>query len=514
MMTIHSFFKNYWILILIVVAKFILQYSLVNPVYELHRDEFLHLDQAIHLSFGYISVPPFTSLVSVLIFFLGGDEFWVRFFPALFGALTIVFAWLSVEEMAGGTWSKLLVSTSLLLSVLLRLNILFQPNSFDILVWTMIFFFLIKYINSGFDKWLYYLGIFAALGFHNKYTVVFLIFSIVAGLLLTPQRKIFREKALWKAALLALILVLPNLIWQVTKDFPVIDHMRVLKQHQLDNNSVVGFLVGQVRIQAGFLPVTIAALIGIFSFKPFIRYRFAGIAFIVALAVFAILKAKDYYTLGIYPVMVAIGGVYLEKALSKRWRIGVVSAIIMINILTSIFLLKFVMPVFSPQQIVSNREIFEKSGLLRWEDGKNHLLPQDFADMIGWKEMADKAFEAYRLIPADQLENTLIFCDNYGQTGALNYYNRGRMKEAYSFNTDYIYWLPEIKYIRNVILVGEMTEDTTAEMFDSYQTIGFVENEFAREKGTGIFLFTGARPVFTEFFYNEAERRKKELDIF
>jgi hypothetical protein len=41
---------------------------------------------------------------------------------------------------------------------------------------------------------------------------------------------------------------------------------------------------------------------------------------------------------------------------------------------------------------------FEKLGLLKWSDGKNHQLPQDFADMQGWKEMADKAFLAYKMI--------------------------------------------------------------------------------------------------------------------
>jgi hypothetical protein len=98
--------------------------------------------------------------------------------------------------------------------------------------------------------------------------------------------------------------------------------------------------------------------------------------------------------------------------------------------------------------------------LLRWEDGLNHPLPQDFADMLGWKELADKALIAYQMIPVQELNNTLIFCDNYGQTGALNYYNRNKTSEAYSFNTDYIYWLPEsMKFKMYCILIyqtGEM----------------------------------------------------------
>lgn len=120
--------SNYWILFLLISIKFILQFALINPVYELHRDEFLHLDQANHLAFGFISVPPFTSIISKLILILGCDLFWVRFFPALFGALTIVFTWLIVESLGGKLPAKLLAGSAMLFSVLVRINILFQPD--------------------------------------------------------------------------------------------------------------------------------------------------------------------------------------------------------------------------------------------------------------------------------------------------------------------------------------------------------------------------------------------------
>ena len=66
------FFKQYWILLTLVALKFILQFALINPIFELHRDEFLYLDQAFHPAAGYISVPPFTSWMSRFIFIMGG----------------------------------------------------------------------------------------------------------------------------------------------------------------------------------------------------------------------------------------------------------------------------------------------------------------------------------------------------------------------------------------------------------------------------------------------------------
>jgi hypothetical protein len=510
---LENFIRKYWLLLLLITVKFILQYTLVNPYYELHRDEYLHLDQGYHLAFGYISVPPLNSLIAALIHILGEGKFWVMFFPALFGALTIVFAWLIAEDLGGKIWAKMLTATALLFSVLVRLNLLFQPNSFDIMAWTMMFFFLLRYVSTENNKWLWYFAIITALGMNNKYTVAFMLVSIIMGMLLTPHRKLLLKASAWKAAALAFLIFLPNLLWQATNGFPVVDHMKALKETQLNNNSTWAFLASQVKIQSGSLIIIIAAITGLFTWKQFKKYRFVAFTFIILLGLFAITRAKDYYALGIYPVILAFGSVYLEN-LPGRSRIIIIPALIAVNLAMFLFIARFLMPVMSPAQITSNPRVFEQIGMLRWEDGKNHHLPQDFADMTGWKEMAEKTYAAYMTIPENELQETLVICDNYGQAGAVNYYNRGRMKEAYSLSTDYIYWIPKLDHVRNVILVGEMTEEKIALMFGEYAKTGEVENEYAREKGTAIFVFREAEPSFTDFLYNEIERKKRELDIF
>ncbi|HEX2976142.1 MAG TPA: glycosyl transferase, partial [Bacteroidales bacterium] len=345
-------------------------------------------------------------------------------------------------------------------------------------------------------------------------TVVFLLIAIITGFLLTPHRKALLQPSMLKAAFIGLIIVLPNIIWQVRNNFPVIDHMRVLKESQLDNNSYSGFLKGQALFLAGSIPLIICGLYALFAYKPFRLYRIIGISFTIVLLTLTLAKAKDYYSLGLYPVIFSFGAVFLEKSLRNRFRSIVLSLVIAMNLIVFVFMLRFVFPVLQPSSIVKEHELFEKTGTLRWEDGRNHMLPQDFSDMTGWREMAAKALTAYRTIPVDQIPNTLVFCDNYGQTGALNYYNRGLMKEAYSFNTDYIYWMPRIEHIKNVLLVGEMPEGNVDRMFRGVVKTDSVTNEYAREKGTGIFLFTDADSSFTSFFYNELERRKRELDIF
>jgi hypothetical protein len=160
-----------------IVAKFLLQFFLISPFYDLHRDEYLHLDQEIIWLWVFIG-----SAGYVLDFFfnqnLGNDIFFVKFFPALFGALTIFVVWKSIELLKGNLFALILGSTGVLLSILLRLNTLYQPNSLDVLCWTTFYYMLIRYFNSENSRWLFYAAVVFAIGFLNKYNVIFLLLGL------------------------------------------------------------------------------------------------------------------------------------------------------------------------------------------------------------------------------------------------------------------------------------------------------------------------------------------------
>jgi hypothetical protein len=511
--TFRLLLKNYWILFLLVAVKMVLQLIIVNPVYELHRDEFLHLDQANHLAAGYISVPPLTSWVSLIIKLLGGDIFWIRFFPALFGAFTLIFIWLITEQIGGGIQSKLLAGTVFIFSVFARINILYQPNSFDILAWTCIFYFLTRFIDKDRPVFLYLIAIAFALGFYNKYNIVFLLVGLIGAVVVTDFRKVLINRSLYIALAVALVLVLPNLLWQYNHDFPVIKHMRILKETQLNNVDRIGFLKDQLFFLSGAFPLLLAAFFGFFSYPQFKKYRVIGFTFLFTIAIFTFLRAKNYYALGLYPVLMAFGSVFLEKQLHRKFRV-LAPVYIVLNFLLFIAVAKFMFPILSPEQISQKKQQFESVGLLRWEDGKNHHLPQDFADMLGWKEMAAKALYTYNTLPDSIKRETLVFCDNYGQVGALNFYNRGKMAEAYSFSTDYLFWIPPDLKLKNVLLVSNNPPDNVQQYFDQVTKVATVENPNARECGTSVFLLLGARSGFSDYFLKEVKRRKVEMDCF
>ncbi|HYK57378.1 MAG TPA: glycosyltransferase family 39 protein, partial [Flavisolibacter sp.] len=312
--------KKTIVLLALIITKFILQYALINPVYDLHRDEYLHLDQGKHLAWGYLAVPPVTSWISYLIGLLGNSVFWIKFFPALFGALTMVAVWKTIETLKGGWFALLLGAMAVLFSVIMRINTLYQPNSLDILLWTLLYFALVRYIDTGHYKWLWIAGISFGLGFLNKYNIAFLAIGLLPALLLTPQRRVFRNRHFYGAMALAFIIMLPNLVWQYHNGFPVFHHLDELARTQLVNVSRGGFLKEQLLFFIGSLFVIVAALLSFFTYPPFKKYRVIFYAFVFTLSIFVYFKAKGYYAIGLYPILLAFGAVYMERLLNSGWK--------------------------------------------------------------------------------------------------------------------------------------------------------------------------------------------------
>ena len=229
------------------------------------------------------------------------------------------------------------------------------------------------------------------------------------------------------------------------------------------------------------------------------------------LIVFTYLKAKSYYAMGLYPIYIAFGAVYLETRFQNGWKKYLQPVAIAIPVLLFIPMYLLLFPNKSPGYITNHPDPYKKFGLLRWEDGKEHALPQDFADMLGWKELAHKVDSVYATLPAG--EQTLILCDNYGQAGAINYYTRNKNVVANSFNADYINWFKLDKKYTNLIRVktsdGEGDElKETSPFFAKSSFAASVTNTYAREFGTNIYVFERSKVDINQRIEEEIEEVK------
>ena len=503
--------KKTLILIGFILSKFLLQYLLFNPDYDLQRDEYLHLDQANHLAWGFQSLPPFTSWIAYIIKVLGNAVFWVKFFPALFGALTMVVVWKIIEELKGNLFALILGSTCVLFSVLLRINFLLQPNSFDVLCWTSVYYVLIKYINTENVKWLLIGSFIFAIGFLNKYNIIFLIIGIFPAILLTNQRKIFAKKEFYFTIIFGLLLILPNLLWQYKNGFPVFHHLKELADTQLVNVNRFDFLKEQLLFFAGALPVIAASLYALLFYKPFQKFKLFFGTIIFTLVVFVYFKAKGYYAIGLYPVYISFGSAFLSHKLNTGLRKYFQPILIAVPIIFYGLVFNIVFSVKAPEYYINNNKKYKELGLLRWEDGKDHLLPQDFADMLGWKELAKKVDAIYNTLP--NKDHTIIVCDNYGQAGAINYYTENKKIKAVSFNADYINWFNLNTKIENFIRVKEFDDSNTelkktSPFFETAYIADSITNSVAREYRTTIFVFSKPKIDINQRLKTELDKKK------
>jgi hypothetical protein len=478
--------------------------------YELQRDEYLYLDYGRHLAWGYIEVPPLTALQSWVTLALGGGFFWVKAWPLLWGALTIYVVVRLARRLGGGPWTQALAGVCYLSTAYGRVNLLFQPNAFEIFSFTLATYLLVRHAQpDGRPRHLYALGIVLGLGILNKYTTFFFGAAVLVALLLTTPRT-FGRWPIWGAAGLALLVAAPTLVWQVAHGLPFRHHMALLHDQQLVNVTPGNFWKEQVLMNLPALLVWVPGLWAALHGRPARAARVVGLLYVGGMLILNVLHGKAYYGLGYYPALFAVGAVWWQARLGARPRWQVALLVLPLALLAP--LLVVIYPILGPTQMVQLNQtpFYQKLALNRWEDGELHPLPQDFADMQGWHELADKVWQAYQALPDSTRARTLIKCDDYGQAGAINYYNRRRdMPAATSFNGSYLHWFPAApaRPYRHLLLVGEGKPDELKPYFQTLRKVGEITNPYARERGETIYLGTGPSPALLA--RAEAERQQE-----
>ncbi len=478
--------------------------------YELHRDEYLYLNYGQHLAWGYLEVPPFTALQSWLALALGGGFFWVKYWPLLWGSLTVYVVVRLAQRLGGGAWAQALAGLCYLATLFGRLNLLFQPNSFEVFAFTLGTYLLVRHAQpDGRPRHLYGLGLVLGVAVLNKFTAFFFGAAALGALLLTMPR-VFGRRPVWAAGGLALLVALPALAWQLAHGLPFRHHMALLHDTQLVHVDTAGFWRDQLLMCLPALVVWGPGLWAALRGRPVPAARAAGLLYAGGLLLLTLLHGKNYYALGYYPALFAVGAVWWQARLARLTEGGRVVrvALLLLPPLLAVPLLPYTYPLLAPATMARLGQLpfYQSVGLNRWEDGQNHPLPQDYADMLGWQELADKTYRAYQALPDSTRARTLIKCDNYGLAGAINYYNRNRrLPPATSFEGSYLYWFPAppARPYRHLLLVGEGHPDELAPFFGSWQKVGELTNPYARESGTTIYLGTSPTPALLARAYAE-----------
>lgn len=479
------------VILLLAVLKFLIPFLFVHPAFELQRDEYLYYQQGQHLSLGYLENPPLLSYVGYISSWFGDKESLVRFWPGFIGALTIVVTCMTTARLGGRAFAQFLAGIGVTIGAFLRVHILFQPNILDIIFWTSSLYFLVKFIQTNDQKNLLWGAICLALGWWSKYSIAFLIAAIFIGLLLTKRRAIFFQKNIYQALGVALLLILPNIWWQSSHNWPLMHHMKELRETQLVYVQPLDFIKDQFLLLFPVLIVWIAGLIWFFRHSA---YRVFAWIYISVILLLILGSGKSYYALGIYPLLLAAGAVVWEKIFSaRRWMRYIIAALI---IGLTIPFLPVGLPMKSPEKLAKlyKEKGFDKIGLLKWEDQRDHELPQDFADMLGWKEASEKTEKFFDSLPDSVKNSSGIFCRHYGYAGSLKFYGTDKLfrSKVFSDNGSFLLWIPDDINFKHLIFLGRKMPDKDDEVFQHFEKVTIIDsvtNKLSRQYRDKIIFF-------------------------
>ena len=434
--------------------------------YGYHRDELYYLACADHLDWGYVDHPPFAIVVlAATRSALGDSVAAIRLVPAVVGALTVLLAGLMARRLGGGPFAQALAMTAVLTAPFyLSLDQYFSMNAFDILVWGLAAYLLLRILRGGSPRLWLLLGILLGIGLQNKISVLWLAMGLLVGLLLTPQRSVFRTRWPWLAAAIALVLFAPHVLWQVRHGWPTVEFAANATAHKLVAMPPRGFLRGQLEGMLVFAaPVWVAGILFYLLLRAGQGLRALGWAY---LAVFAFLalsgNSRAAYLAPAYTWLLPAGGVAIEGGLARvgNWaRAGILVILVAGGLLAS----SFALPLLRESTLAAlmrrqdHRRVEERFGV--------GALPEFLSHMCGWDEIVESLVSVYGQLPREERERAAILAPNYGVAAAIDVIGRHRgLPSAVSGHNNYWLWGPPVPRGNVMIVVGR-TEPELREWF-------------------------------------------------
>ena len=426
--------------------------------YGLFRDEFYYIACSQRLAWGYVDQPPFSLAVLKLVLALLGDSlFVVRLLPAILGAMVVFMSGWLARELGG---KKLSITAAALMTLwapaLLGTHGYYSMNSFDLLFWTLSIYLTIRLTRNDQPKQWILLGIILGLGLLNKISVLWLGAGLLVAWLATPHRHWLTSRGVWTAAAIAALLFLPHVIWQWLNGFPTLEFIKNATAQKYVPVSAIALLGQQALIMN---PITLPLWLGgvlYFLLAPKVKtFRFLPILYATVFLILVINKnSKVEYLTPLFPLLFAMAAFSLEQFIQKyRWGWLKIPAAVLLTV-TGIATAPFALPVLPVKTYIAYAQ---KMGMQPATSEKKELaqLPQFYADMFGWEKMTKIVAEAYASLTPEEKSACTIFCNNYGEAGAIDYYGRGYgLPNAISGHNNYWLWGPQGKTGRVVIHLG------------------------------------------------------------
>lgn len=475
----------------------VLLHLIVNAFspYEIHRDEFLYVAMGEHLRLFRMDFPPLIAMIARLEHLLFGASMWgLRLVPALCHGALVLVAMRIARRLGGGRAAITLAGFAVLLSPLtLRSGSLFQPVVLDQLVWTVGLLLLAKLCTGSNPRWWYWLGVVGGIGLLAKFSIGFFAVGVIVALLLSPRRRDFLTPHPWLAATIALVIGSPSIVGQIVLGWPVRGQMADLAATQLHRVTSASFL-GEQLLYGPMAWLGVVGLVALLFAPALKRFRPVAVAALVTTGILLVLHGKAYYLGPIWPALGAAGAVWLEVAARERrtWLMPAATTV------TAAFGLSVALPIglpiLPPPAMADYSRRVGVTSVTETNTGEVAELPQDFADMLGWRDFAEAVAAVWDSLPADERATAVLVATNYGRAGALDWYGPALgLPPAVCPCGSYWFWGPGTRH-GDVSVVAGGDSTTLAPLFRELHSARVVENPWRVTEERRVTIWVGRGP--------------------
>lgn len=408
-------------------------HAIANPHYGFFRDELYFIICGRHPDFGYVDQPPLVPLLAAASQAFGISLLSLRLFAAFFSAATVWVACRTARELDGGAFAQVLAGIVVLLGTA---SATLDTEAPGVWLWPLIGLLVLRLCKGAPPKLWLWIGVAIGICLNTKYSVVFFVLSLITGLMLTPQRRIVRNWWFVGGAAIAVAFALPNFLWQAAHGFPMLELLRNGAAGKNVVLSPVEFLWREIQLDNPILAVVwVCGLI-----YSFLRadLRWLGWTYVVLIALMIALHAKDYYPEAIYPLLFAAGAAAIEAwtARARTARVAIAGA----SILAGLWTLPLWVPMLPVPIFVAYARAMHLASAPE-ETKAAGVLPQQYADMHGWPELAREVASAYASIPPADRSRAAVFATNYGEAAAIDFFGpQYGLPPAISGHNQYYIW--------------------------------------------------------------------------
>ena len=429
--------------------------------YGYERDELYF--RALRPGWGYLDQPPLTPLLARISRELLTDEAWaIRLWATLAAAVSVLVVAGITREVGGGRGAQTLSAWAYAFAAFpLVLGHVLLTTSIDEAVWLVVLLFIIRARVRNQDRWWLWAGFVVGIGLYNKLLIVVLLIALAVAILITGPRRLLAAPSVLAAVGLAVLVGLPNVLYQALNGWPQLEFGRQLSAHNASDVRVSMWPTLALLLGPPLVVIWISGVVALWRRPQWRPLRFLATALPVLLALVFILGSQAYYPLPLIGMYFAVGCVPTCDWISRRGkaaRRALVVAVVAVNAAVSAVIALPLVPVRA------------------LHDTPVPGINQAVADSVGWPAYARQVDAVYRGLPAPDQARAVVVASNYGEAGALARYGPALgLPHVYSAqNQLYFQGRPPESATVVVFVGGEV--DYASTLFSSCTTLAHLDN--------------------------------------